>query len=228
MNLEELTLENIGIWPLWAKGVIVAVVCVLIIVLFFFFDVKPMRGRLAQAELEGQDLRTTYEVKYGQAVNLEEYKKQVAEINKMIQGMLEQLPNTLDVPNLIEDISKMGISAGLEFKTIRPQPEVEQDYYTELPIEITVVGSYHQLAEFVSNLAGLQRIVTLSDFSITRPKQDISTLRKESKSKSKVPLTMKITAKTFKQSSSFKKDKQKNQKKDQQLDQQVSDVLQTQ
>ena len=165
-----------------------------------------MRSQLLQAELADKELRATYEIKSEQAANLDEYKAQVEEINQRIEGMLAQLPKTLDVPNLIEDISKMGISAGLEFKSIRPQPEIEQDYYTELPLAITVTGTYHQLAEFVSNLASLQRIVTLDDFTITRPKVDrsIQRLREVAQSKN-IQLSMDITAKTYKQSRSFKK-----------------------
>ncbi|MAZ38681.1 MAG: pilus assembly protein PilP [Legionellales bacterium] len=206
MNVEDLTLENIGIWPTWAKVVVVGLVCSFIVGLFFFFDIKPMRSQLLQAELADKELRATYEIKSEQAANLDEYKAQVEEINQRIEGMLAQLPKTLDVPNLIEDISKMGISAGLEFKSIRPQPEIEQDYYTELPLAITVTGTYHQLAEFVSNLASLQRIVTLDDFTITRPKVDrsIQRLREVAQSKN-IQLSMDITAKTYKQSRSFKK-----------------------
>ena len=115
MNVEDLTLENIGIWPTWAKVVVVGLVCSFIVGLFFFFDIKPMRSQLLQAELADKELRATYEIKSEQAANLDEYKAQVEEINQRIEGMLAQLPKTLDVPNLIEDISKMGISAGLEY-----------------------------------------------------------------------------------------------------------------
>lgn len=210
MNINELTLENIGTWPRWAKGVLIGIACLVVVILFYFFDFKPMNLRLTQARLENQDLRSTYEVKYNQAANLPEYKTQIVQIEKLIVTMLGQLPKTLDVPNLIEDISKMGISAGLKFESIRPQPEVEKDFYTELPIEIVVTGNYNQIAEFVSNLANLQRIVTLDDFKITRTEQNIDKLRQVQQQRGKAELTMELTAKTYKQSSSFKKTQQKN------------------
>lgn len=209
MNLNELTIDNIGIWPNWVKGVVIGVLCLLIILLFYFFDVKSLQSTLTQSQLEEQDLRSTFEVKYGQAVNLPAYKAQISEIQHLIVNMLGQLPQTLDVPNLIEDISKMGISAGLEFETIKPQPEVEKDFYTELPIQITVTGNYHQLAEFVSNLANLQRIVTLDDFTIEQQNKDISELRKANRADA--VLEMQITAKTYKQSNAYKQAKKKGQ-----------------
>ena len=60
----------------------------------------------------------------------------------------------------------MGLNSGLEFESITLQPEVAQQFYVELPINIVVRGSYHDLATFVSSVAGLPRIVTLGDFTI--------------------------------------------------------------
>lgn len=211
MNINELTLENIGSWPSWAKAMMIGIVCVVVVLLFYFFDFKPMGLRVTQARLETQDLRDTYEIKYHQAVNLPEYKAQIVEIEKLIVNMLGQLPKTLDVPNLIEDISKKGIAAGLHFKSIRPQPEIERDFYTELPIEIIVTGNYNQIADFVSNLANLQRIVTLDDFKISRENQDMAQLRQERQDQKQSGLTMELIAKTYKQSSAFKKTQQKSQ-----------------
>lgn len=212
MNINELTLENIGSWPNWAKAMMIGIVCMIVVLLFYFFAFKPMGLQVTQAKLEMQDLRDTYEVKYHQAANLPEYKAQIIEVKKLIVNMLGQLPKTLDVPNLIEDISKKGIAAGLHFKSIRPQPEIERDFYTELPIEIIVTGSYNQIASFISNLANLQRIVTLDDFKISRNNQDMDQLRQDSQNRNKSDLTMELIAKTYKQSSAFKKTQQENKK----------------
>jgi len=208
MNINELTLENIGTWPNWAKGSLIGIICLMIILLFYFFDLKPTNLQLTRLRAQNQDLRSTYEIKYHQAANLPAYKAQIIEIQKLIGNMLEQLPQSLDVPNLIEDISKMGIMAGLKFESIRPQPEVEEAFYTELPIEIAVKGTYNQLAEFISNLANLQRIVTLDDFKISRVNQNIKQLRQSSQSPENIELEMELTAKTYKQSSAFKKKQQ--------------------
>jgi type IV pilus assembly protein PilO len=102
-------------------------------------------------------------------------------------ALLRQLPEKTEVPGLLEDISHQGLATGLEFRTIRLLPEKEIDFYVELPIEIAVIGTYHQFAEFVSNIASLPRIVTLHDFVIKRLSNEDTNER----------LMMNITAKTY-------------------------------
>jgi type IV pilus assembly protein PilO len=82
------------------------------------------------------------------------------------------------------------LGSGLEFEEIKLQPEVIQQFYIELPIQIAVVGSYHDLATFVSGVASLPRIVTLHDF-------DIKLVEAEGESGNTSKLRMSILAKTY-------------------------------
>ena len=86
--------------------------------------------------------------------------------------MLKQLPATHETPGLLDDITYAGTSTGLTFVRINWMPEIEKDFYTELPIQIDVVGDYHQFGNFVSEVAKLPRIVSLHDFSVTTDKDD--------------------------------------------------------
>ena len=87
--------------------------------------------------------------------------------------MLRQLPGKTEVPSLLIDISQVGVAAGLEEKLFQPSPEIKKDFYAELPIKIKVIGSYHQMGEFVSGIAALPRIVTLDEMKITRENKDV-------------------------------------------------------
>ena len=80
--------------------------------------------------------------------------------------MLRQLPSKTEVPNLLVDISQTGLSAALQQKLFQPGEEIKRDFYAELPITIKLTGSYHEFGEFVSGIAALPRIVTLSDIQI--------------------------------------------------------------
>jgi len=80
---------------------------------------------------------------------------------------LEQLPKETEIPGLVEDINLSGVNAGLKFKNIRLEPEVKQEFFIEQPISIEATGDYHAFGSFVSGIAGLSRIVTLHDFTIT-------------------------------------------------------------
>jgi type IV pilus assembly protein PilO len=99
---------------------------------------------------------------------------------------LRQLPSDTEVPGLLEDITRTGLGSGLEFEEIKLLPEVTQQFYIELPIQITVVGAYHDLATFASGVASLPRIVTLHDFQI-KPVEPGNTQK----------LRMSILAKTY-------------------------------
>ncbi len=100
--------------------------------------------------------------------------------------MLRQLPGKTEVPNLLVDISQVGVGAGLEEKLFQPSAEVKKDFYAELPIKIKLTGSYHQMGEFVSGIAALPRIVTLHEITIKPENKDMYD-----------NLSFELTAKTF-------------------------------
>ena len=110
----------------------------------------------------------------------------MAEMETSFGVLLRQLPSDTEVPGLLEDITRTGLGSGLEFEEIKLLQEVAQQFYIELPIQISVVGSYHDLATFVSGVASLPRIVTLHDFEI-----------KPVASGDNTKLRMKILAKTY-------------------------------
>jgi type IV pilus assembly protein PilO len=119
-------------------------------------------------------------------VNLAVYQQQLADIERSFGALLRQLPGRTEVPNLLVDISQVGVGAGLEEKLFQPSPEVKKDFYAELPIKIKLTGSYHQMGEFVSGIAALPRIVTLHDITIKPDNKDAYD-----------QLSFELTAKTF-------------------------------
>ncbi len=113
------------------------------------------------------DLRTTFENKQRKAANYDAYKAQLAQMEQSFGTMLRQLPGETEIPSLIVDISQAGLAAGLQENLFQPQPEVPKDFYAEKPIKIILSGGYHEIANFVSGVAALPRIVTLHDIIIT-------------------------------------------------------------
>jgi len=175
MNLDELNNldpENIGSWPLPIRMVVIAVVCAAIGYATFHYDINPQLEALEKVEKEEVTLKDTFEVKQKKAVNLQALKEQLAEMKQSFGDMIRQLPDKTEVAGLIVDISQTGLAAGLEFKLFKPGAEKPAEFYSELPISITVVGDYHQLGEFVSGIAALPRIVTTHDISIKKSGKD--------------------------------------------------------
>ena len=175
MNLDELNNldpENIGSWPLPIRMVVIAVVCAAIGYATFHYDINPQLEALEKVEKEEGTLKVTFETKQKKAANLEALKEQLAEMKQSFGDMIRQLPDKTEVAGLIVDISQTGLAAGLEFKLFKPGKEKPAEFYSELPISITVVGDYHQLGEFVSGIAALPRIVTTHDISIKKSGKD--------------------------------------------------------
>lgn len=166
-ELGTLNQNNIGSWPLWAYVGSIVVVVVLILGLGNWYMVSPKSDELAQVIKQEQTLRDEFERKQKKVANLDAYKQQLAEMQETFGALLRQLPSQTEVPNLLNDISQTRLASGLEEELFKPRPEIKKDFYAILPNDLVVTGSYHELANFVSGVAALPRIVTLDNVSIT-------------------------------------------------------------
>ena len=164
--MDDLTFENIGIWPTSVKVALIVLWSVLLLIGSYVFYFKDKVIYYKAVEQEEQQLRLNFEFKQRKAANLEAYKEQIAKMQQLFQRLLRQLPSKTEVPALLEDISKIGVAYGLDFQLFDPMAEVKHDFYTELPIRIEVLGNYHALGQFISDLASLPRIVTVHSISI--------------------------------------------------------------
>ncbi|PKM44939.1 MAG: pilus assembly protein PilO [Gammaproteobacteria bacterium HGW-Gammaproteobacteria-1] len=159
--------NNIGSWPLAARGGVVALVCVAVLGLGYWFDTQEQLGALERARQSEDRLKKDFEVKQAKAVNLEAYRQQMTEMEESFGTMLRQLPSKTEVADLLVDITQTGLASGLEFELFKPGNASPKEFYAELPIEVRVMGMYHSFGEFVSGVAALPRIVTLHDINIS-------------------------------------------------------------
>lgn len=183
-DLNSLDPNNPGIWPLPFQIILVAVVFVGILIGAYYYDTSKQRDSLATEVNKEQELKNVFERKQKKAANLEALKAQMKEMKQSFGDMLKQLPDETEVAGLIVDISQTGLAAGLEFDLFQPQKERQAEFYSELPVNIRVGGTYHQLGEFVSGIAALPRIVTTHNIKIEKGKGTL--------------LTMTAVAKTYK------------------------------
>lgn len=186
-ELKSLDANDVGRWPLPFRAAVIAIVFVAVIGFgIYWFIIEDKGPLLERAEAEEQTLRTTFESKQRKAANYDAYRAQLAQMEQSFGTMLRQLPGETEIPSLIVDISQTGLAAGLQEKLFQPQPEIQRDFYAEKPIKISLSGGYHEIANFVSGVAALPRIVTLHDIVITPDQRD--TFNR---------LTMEVTAKTY-------------------------------
>ena len=196
-ELNNLDPNNIGSWPLPVRAVIIIIICVVIAFGAWKMDITNQRvqhEKLVKQEMQKKD---TFEKKQKQAANLEALKKQMQVMKQSFGDLLQQLPNKTEVPGLIVDISQTGLAAGLEFNLFKPAKERPAEFYAELPISISVEGTYHQLGEFVSGLAALPRIVTTHNINITKSGKAAKGGKKDRSAGAGDLLLMNATAKTY-------------------------------
>jgi type IV pilus assembly protein PilO len=159
-------LKNIGSAPAAVKAVLVVLVCCIVVAAGYFLDTTDQLDELKTKENEEVTLRVTFSEKQAKAVNLDAYIQQLEEMKVSFGALLRQLPNKTEIETLLTDISQTGISSGLEIAYFKPEGLVPKEFYAEYPIKLKVTGRYHEFAEFVSGVASLPRIVTLSNIAI--------------------------------------------------------------
>ena len=178
MNLVEelkvLDINDVGRWPLVFRAAVIFIVFLAVVGAGIWFTIiKDKAPQLARAEAAEQELRVTFENKQRKAANYDAYKAQLSQIEQSFGTMLRQLPGETEIPSLIVDVSQTGLASGLQEKLFQPQPEIPKDFYAEKPIKIRLSGGYHEMANFVSGVASLPRIVTLHNINITPEEQGV-------------------------------------------------------
>ncbi len=171
-DINDLDVNNAGIWPAPVKAIVLLIVFGLVFGGGYWFFVKDMYSNLARDHQKESQLKKTYETKAYKVANLAVYKQQMKEMEQTFGALVKQLPSDTEVPGLLEDITNTAVGSGLKLLDVRLKPEVSKDFYVQLPIDIKVVGRYHEFGSFVSGVAGLPRIVTLHDFTIKHQGKD--------------------------------------------------------
>ncbi|BAW81138.1 pilus assembly protein PilO [Candidatus Nitrosoglobus terrae] len=179
----ELDFNEISDWPVTVKAVSVILLCTVVTGGGYWFFTQDLLSQLQMLRNKEPELKAIFESKQEKAANLGVYEQQMEEVKLSFGSILRQLPSKTEVANLLTDISEVGISTGLGFDLFKPRAEVPAEFYAELPIQIRVMGSYHQFGIFISEVARLPRIVTLHDFTIQHKEGE--------------KLVMEITARTY-------------------------------
>jgi len=166
-DLRAVDMNEPGEWPPWFVVVVSLLVCLALLFGGWQFLIRDQRLSLDYERAQELELRRTFTIKKGMVVNLPAYQAQMIQIKEMLAELVRQLPDSSEVPSLLIDITEAGGRRGLEFVVFDPQEQELGDFYSTLPILMEVKGSYHQLANFISDLAQMPRIVTVGDLEIT-------------------------------------------------------------
>jgi len=163
--------QDPGTWTAIPKAVVLIAILVALPVAGYF---GLWQGQLEELEAGKQQEvkhKQDYLNKKKQAVNLDLHKQQLREIDTQFGALLKQLPNKSQMDALLVDINQAGLGRGLQFELFKPAAqEIVRDFYAELPIAVKVIGVYHDMGAFASDVGQLSRIVTLNDVVIEAAK----------------------------------------------------------
>jgi type IV pilus assembly protein PilO len=193
VGIAELEIKEIGSWPLQYRAAVLVAIFGATIFLCYILLLKSNFDKLYSFQAEQKKMLASFAEQYQQSANLDGYKKQMVEIQKILQLLLQRLPSKGEIPVLLEDISQQALSAGLTFELIKPEDPIDKEFYVEQPIQMILIGKYHGFGRFAEGISKLPRIVTLHDFSIIKRNNGDN---KENQDAVSI-LTMKIYAKTY-------------------------------
>jgi len=176
--------QDPGTWHAAPKLLVLLAILVAIPVAGYFADTSGQLEELDQSQAEEVKLKEQYLGKKKQAVNLDLHRQQLREIDTQFGALLRQLPDKSQMDALLVDINQAGLGRGLLFELFKPAAsDTVREFYAELPIQVRVIGTYHDMGAFASDVGQLSRIVTLNDVSLVAGKDG--------------NLTMDATARTF-------------------------------
>ena len=156
-----------GTWSFAPKILTLVAVLAAIPIAGFFGVGQGQLEELDRGVAQEETLKKDYLAKKTQAINLDLHKQQLREIDTQFGALLKQLPNKAQMDALLVDINQAGLSRGLQFELFKPAPaETAREFYSELPINLKVIGNYHDMGGFAADVGQLPRIVTLNDISI--------------------------------------------------------------
>ena len=188
-DYSNLDYHNPGSFPFVVKALCLVAVMALVLVVaayaIFGMDGCP-NDQIAQKQAEVEKLKAQFYEKAQRANNLEAYEEQKRKLESMLRDQLNMLPNSNEIAQLLSDISKTATDNGLKLEKINWAPEQKKEMYTEIPMDIVIVGDYARMGNFTANVANLSRIVVIEKFDIQHY---------DNKSED---LKMTMTAKTYK------------------------------
>lgn len=123
-------------------------------------DLEAKYSTLARQLQESKDIHR----------DLEKFEAEVTKLNEELAVVRTQLPDEKEIPEILKNISSLGKESNLEFILFRPKPEEPQQFYAKVPIDLAVIGHYHDLGVFFDKVSKLPRIINVVDFNMTRAK----------------------------------------------------------
>ena len=165
-----LTVDSILKLPRSKKIMLLIVVLLALTGVYYYFLYTPEKADLDALEAKYNTLAKQLQESKAIHRDLEKFEAEVNKLNAELAVVRTQLPDEKEIPEILKNISSLGKESNLEFMLFRPKPEEPQQFYAKVPIDLAVIGHYHNLGVFFDKVSKLPRIINVVDFNITRAK----------------------------------------------------------
>ena len=165
-ELQEIDIQDPMVWPPWFTWLMGLVAAVALVGAGWYFVLQDQQKDLVKKQREETTLTQTYKSKAAMVASLPAYEKQMEQVKKILAEMEYALPDSQAMASLLTEITNAVLSQGLTITLFQPRAEVPSGVYAMVPIDIEVMGGFHQVAEFVSTISAMDRIVTVRNLSM--------------------------------------------------------------
>jgi type IV pilus assembly protein PilO len=173
MKWQRINWQNPGEWPSAIRYILPILLFLVVLYIGYLLSVSSTRTQLNLAHAEENNLKAMLAQRIGKVANLTVYQQQLSDIQMILAQLSVQLPSTAGTTDVLQEIAQSASIQNITLSLIKPLPEVDRGFYNEIPLEITAVGTYQQLGEFVSRLSALNRIITIDNFIIEPVNSDV-------------------------------------------------------
>jgi type IV pilus assembly protein PilO len=167
--------EQLEAIPSNYRWILIPVLLLLLVGADWYFLYQPRAEEIARLDEQIAQTRQTLEKHQRIAATYDEFRAKVAQVEASLRELLTQLPKRREIPDLIRQISDLGVRTGLQISLLRPQPEQPKEFYAEIPIAVTVVGPYHAVGQFFDALGQMSRIVSVSNIQMAMNAKTLET-----------------------------------------------------
>ncbi len=151
------------------KFAILGVIIILLAALYYSFLYSPQADEIAKLADSVEIARNEKSLKAQKAANLAGLRRDLQQLDAELKKAVAQLPEKREIPDLLTNISTKAQQSGLDILVFRPRAENYQDFYAEIPVDITVKGNFHNTVSFFDEVGRMNRLVNIDNIGFKNP-----------------------------------------------------------
>jgi type IV pilus assembly protein PilO len=155
--------------PQWQKIAILSAVVILLLAAYYSVLYEARNTEIAKLTENIGVVRNDKEMKKQRAANRPKLQTELKQLEIRLKEAVEQLPNKKEVAELLRSISTKAQESGLQIVIFRPRAENYQDFYAEIPVDITVKGSFQNAVNFFDDVGRLNRLINIDNIGFKNP-----------------------------------------------------------